>query len=57
VSETYHMLTVYGSNDALVVEIPVTPEQAALIRDVAIKPHDNVVCAVPNVFLHEWVKP
>ena len=56
-SETYHMLTVYGPDDALVVEIPVTPEQAALIRDVAIKPHDNVVCAVPNVFLHEWVKP
>lgn len=55
--ETYHALAVYGPNDALVVEIPVTHEQAMLIREVATKPHDNVVCAVPNVFLHEWAKP
>jgi hypothetical protein len=53
-----HTLNVYGDNDALVTEVEISHEQAALIRKAFGCELDEIdPMIVRGVFLQTWAKP
>lgn len=49
-----YTLAIYGKHDELVLELPLTPEQAEMIRVAADGDLSSGCVQVNDVFLHVW---
>jgi hypothetical protein len=54
VSEITYTLSIFGKGDSLIIELPLTEEQAEAIGEAIGDDLSSGCCEVPGVFLHVW---